>query len=60
MAGLYSSIAGQGSAALEGQGIDAIPSTSGQVLGAAFEEGLAHNLMPRLFPAKGTSRPKPA
>jgi hypothetical protein len=46
---IWSSLAGQGSAALDAQGVEAIPSTSGQVLGAAFDEGLAHNLGPGLF-----------
>lgn len=53
MAGLYSPLAGQGSAEIESLGVDAIPSTSGQVLGAAFDEGLAHNLTPRLMRSQG-------
>jgi hypothetical protein len=35
--------------ALAAQGSDAVPSSSGEVLGAAFGEGLAENLFPRLI-----------
>jgi hypothetical protein len=48
MVGLYSGPP-IGSAALTEQGTYAVPSTTGEVLGAAFGEGLAENLTPRIF-----------
>lgn len=40
-------------AGINEQGTAAVPSTTGQVLGATFGEGLAENLTPRLFRSAG-------
>ena len=61
MVGFYDPAAGEGSAAIEAQGLAAIPSSTGAVLGAAYDEGFAANLTQRLLRSydRETTGPEP-